>query len=213
MIITKNSDMAKLYGVSKVVSISDANGDFVGFDALGDALATHGTTANEVDYILMMATLAATGEPIQSMILSESAATALEAALVEMDAEGTAIPFSVEEEDFVSCKVGDSYAYTFTLDGSGISATSGANLFLAKVVKFDNDVTAYKEVLFPLCEGVLSKKDNSDNVEVTVMLPNLTEAAQLYHAINSSLTEMDEEGYDITEFFDGGTCNDDPEGN
>ena len=212
MIITKNSDMAKLYGVARLVNISDANSDFAGFDALADTLTTHGTTADEVDYILMMATLAATGEPIQSMILSESAATALEAALTEMDAEGTAIPFSVEEEDFVSCKLGDSYAYTFTLDGSGISATSEANVFLAKVVKYDN-IIAYKEVLFPLYEGVLSKKDKSDNVEVMVMLPNETEAVILYHAINSSLTEMDEEGYDITEFFDGGTFNDDPEGN
>ena len=212
MIITKNSDITKLYGSSKTVyKISDINAEFDSFDEL-EAFLEDCTAASEAErsYIFGMAIIAVNSSEVlddPTMILSEEGAQVFGEAMAALLQDGIELPFELTAEDSVKPSVSGDYTYIITLDGSGSFTRANIYEFLPLVMNNFADYVSYPEVFNALYNGITNKRNESGDVDITLSLPSLAVAKLLHNAFISAISEFETGGGDPTGFFADG-CND-----
>lgn len=217
MIITKNSDIEKLYGSKKTVyKISEINGDFDSFDELEALLATHSTNLSEAEtsYMLVMSMVMVNiGGDIDDpeLILSDQAARVFATIINELDELSIDAPFVMTASSTVAPKLGDDYIYVINLDGTGSYNNSKVYAFLTLVLNKLDELIFYPEVFNALHSGLKNKLGVSANVPVTLKLPSRADARIVYNGMNTAVAEYATNGGNSAIFFAEGEFDDYPD--
>ena len=216
MIITKNSDIEKLYGSKKTVyKISEINGDFDSFDELEALLATHATNLSEaeVSYMLMMSMMMVNiGGDLDNpeLILSEQAAKVFATIINELDELSIDAPFVMTASSTVAPKLSDEYHYVINLDGTGSYNNSKIYAFMTLVFNNIDELICYPEVFNALHGGLKAKLGKSANVPVTLKLPSRADARIVATGLNTAVAEYSTNGGNTAIFFAEGEFDDIP---
>ena len=208
MTITVNSNIYYIFGNDFREYLIEDIDELINFVDLEESLIALGVTEEEAAFIaaLIKSYSDSPAEVVEPyIVITEAAAEALIYLLENSENK----PFTIQKNSmYINPYKNDTLYYTINLDGSGDYIAKDIDDFISRIVYYGYGAFKYEDVFMPLYLGLIEKIGNSENVEVTFKIPTKLSSKIIYNAINTSLVELDEEGFDVTSYFEGGILDD-----